>query len=423
MPADTTLVGNLVVQETVIYEGEITPSEITGDQDNYAPTGFDAAITLRLSSNATRSLTGLAGGAAGREVRVWNVGSFNVVLQPEDAGSTAGNRFAIPAFITLAPNQAVILQYDGTSARWRALRASSSGGGGAAVWGDIGGDINDQIDLITAIAAVALPSGGSIGNILAKDGANDPAWIDGQQLPYDPAAPANWGGSPPDSLGGALDFLAQVNPQRVNPATVQDDLGTHLNDFANPHAVTKAQVGLGSADDTSDAGKPVSTAQQAALNLKANLASPTFTGTPAAPTATPGDNTTKIATTAFVSAAVALVPKVIQVAASDLTTDITAATNKAIFRMPYAMTLTEVRASLATAPTGSTFIADINKNGTTVLSTKLSVDASEKTSVTAAVPPVISVSALADDDEIEIDFDQVGSSVPGKGVIITLIGH
>jgi hypothetical protein len=38
-------------------------------------------------------------------------------------------------------------------------------------------------------------------------------------------------------------------------------------------------VGLGNVDNTSDANKPVSTAQQTALNLKANLASPTFTGT------------------------------------------------------------------------------------------------------------------------------------------------
>jgi hypothetical protein len=43
--------------------------------------------------------------------------------------------------------------------------------------------------------------------------------------------------------------------------------------------ITKAMVGLGSVDNTTDAGKPVSTAQQTALNLKANLASPTFTGT------------------------------------------------------------------------------------------------------------------------------------------------
>lgn len=43
--------------------------------------------------------------------------------------------------------------------------------------------------------------------------------------------------------------------------------------------VTSAMVGLGNVDNTSDASKPVSTAQQTALNLKANIASPTFTGT------------------------------------------------------------------------------------------------------------------------------------------------
>lgn len=44
-------------------------------------------------------------------------------------------------------------------------------------------------------------------------------------------------------------------------------------------ALAKADVGLSNVDNTSDANKPVSTAQQTALNLKANLASPTFTGT------------------------------------------------------------------------------------------------------------------------------------------------
>jgi trimeric autotransporter adhesin len=58
-------------------------------------------------------------------------------------------------------------------------------------------------------------------------------------------------------------------------------------------------------DNTSDADKPVSTAQQTALDLKADINSPSLTGTPAAPTAAAGTNTTQIATTAFVSAAVA----------------------------------------------------------------------------------------------------------------------
>jgi hypothetical protein len=49
--------------------------------------------------------------------------------------------------------------------------------------------------------------------------------------------------------------------------------------------------------------KANSTDVNTALNLKANLASPTFTGTPLAPTAAAGTNTTQIATTAFVRTA------------------------------------------------------------------------------------------------------------------------
>lgn len=46
---------------------------------------------------------------------------------------------------------------------------------------------------------------------------------------------------------------------------------THIDSTSNPHSVTKTQVGLGNADNTSDANKPVSTAQQTALNAKADL--------------------------------------------------------------------------------------------------------------------------------------------------------
>ena len=47
---------------------------------------------------------------------------------------------------------------------------------------------------------------------------------------------------------------------------VQSNLTNHIDDTDNPHEVTKAQVGLGNVDNTSDANKPVSTAQQAAIN-------------------------------------------------------------------------------------------------------------------------------------------------------------
>ena len=118
----------------------------------------------------------------------------------------------------------------------------------------------------------------------------------------------------------------------------------------------------------------------------------------------------------------AAIPEVIQLAASDETTALTTGTAKITFRMPYAMTLTAVRASLSTAQaSGSIFTVDINEGGTTILSTKLTIDNTEKTSTTAATSAVISDSSLSDDSEITIDIDQIGDGT-AKGLKVTLIG-
>jgi hypothetical protein len=109
-------------------------------------------------------------------------------------------------------------------------------------------------------------------------------------------------------------------------------------------------------------------------------------------------------------------------ACSDETTLLTTGVAKMTFRAPYNFNLTNVRASVNEAPTGSNIIVDINKNGTTVLSTKLTIDEAEKTSFTAAVPPVISVNKFKTDNEITIDLDDVGSTSAGKGLKVTLIG-
>jgi len=111
------------------------------------------------------------------------------------------------------------------------------------------------------------------------------------------------------------------------------------------------------------------------------------------------------------------------IACSDDTTLLTTGTAKATFRMPYAFTLTAVRANVNTAPTGSVLTVDINEGGSTILSTKLTIDASEKTSTSAAAAAVISDTGLADDAEITIDIDGVGSTVAGKGLKVTLIGY
>lgn len=111
------------------------------------------------------------------------------------------------------------------------------------------------------------------------------------------------------------------------------------------------------------------------------------------------------------------------VACSDETTPLSTGTGKVTFRMPYAFTLSSVRASLTVAQTsGSIFTVDINEGGTSILSTKITIDNTEKTSTTAATPPVISDTALADDAEITIDIDQIGDGT-AKGLKVSLIGH
>jgi hypothetical protein len=110
------------------------------------------------------------------------------------------------------------------------------------------------------------------------------------------------------------------------------------------------------------------------------------------------------------------------VAASDETTALTIGTNKITFRMPRAITLTAVRASLTTAQaSGNIFTVDINEGGSSILSTKLTIDNTENTSATAATPPVISDASLADDAEITIDIDQVGNGT-ATGLKVMLIG-
>jgi hypothetical protein len=103
-------------------------------------------------------------------------------------------------------------------------------------------------------------------------------------------------------------------------------------------------------------------------------------------------------------------------------TPLTAGTAKVTFRMPFAMNLSAVRASLTTAQaSGSILTVDINAGGTSILSTKLTIDNTEKTSTTAAAAAVISSAALADDAEITIDVDQVGSG-SAAGLKVYLIG-
>lgn len=112
------------------------------------------------------------------------------------------------------------------------------------------------------------------------------------------------------------------------------------------------------------------------------------------------------------------IPYDIVVAISDESTAITTGTAKVTIRAPRAMTLSTVLGSLNTVSSSGTPTFDVNVNGSTILSTKLTIDASEKTSTTAAVPVVLSSTAIALDDEITFDIDVAGTGAKGAKIVL-----
>lgn len=110
------------------------------------------------------------------------------------------------------------------------------------------------------------------------------------------------------------------------------------------------------------------------------------------------------------------------VACSDETTALTTGDAKVTFRVPYNFALSSVKASVTTAPTGSNITVNIRADGSDILSTPITIEATEKTSTLATTQPVISDTSLTADQEIKIDLDAVGSTIPGAGLKVTLIG-
>lgn len=116
--ASPALTGTVDVQQAIQFSGDISPAQITANTNDYNPTNLATSSVLRLSTDASRNLTGLAGGSDGRLIMIHNVGSFNLVLI-DDATSTAANRFALNHDLTIPPDGMVFLLYDATTSRWR----------------------------------------------------------------------------------------------------------------------------------------------------------------------------------------------------------------------------------------------------------------------------------------------------------------
>jgi hypothetical protein len=108
----------------VSYTGVISPTQIAATTNDWNPTGLSTCNLIRLSTDATRSLTGLVAQPAGRRITLCNIGSqICTLVHDNGVNSTAANRFLVASStsLNLNPNASVDIWYDLTSARWRVI--------------------------------------------------------------------------------------------------------------------------------------------------------------------------------------------------------------------------------------------------------------------------------------------------------------
>ena len=110
--------------QSLAFTGDLTPAQITAAQNDYDPANLATASVLRLDLNQTWKVTGLAGGADGRILVLYNISAgidADLILVAESASSTAANRFAFGNDKIIEPGSSMTLIYDSTASRWRAI--------------------------------------------------------------------------------------------------------------------------------------------------------------------------------------------------------------------------------------------------------------------------------------------------------------
>jgi hypothetical protein len=117
----------------IAFSGTQTDT-LAATENNYDP--GTTAVLLLTGALPLSSITGISGGAAGRILTIHNVGSsYSIFLTHEGAGSTAGNRFALPesAAVVITSGESVTLQYDGGASRWRLIHTYLAKAHGASI--------------------------------------------------------------------------------------------------------------------------------------------------------------------------------------------------------------------------------------------------------------------------------------------------
>ncbi len=137
--------------------GDLSPTALSGNADDYNPTNLSTNTVLRIDGGASdRNITGLAGGADGLVKILLNVGGTNALVLKNETTSSAANRFALGADVTLAASQGAFLWYDSTSSRWRCVATFTTAGGGGGTLTSVSAGTGMSFTTITTSGSVSI---------------------------------------------------------------------------------------------------------------------------------------------------------------------------------------------------------------------------------------------------------------------------
>jgi hypothetical protein len=375
-------------QRTTLELGNV---DNTSDVNKPVSTAAQTALNLKQNT--------ISGGALGSLFMNGGLG-WSVVSKSTAIANLFG---ALPSPV----NQSYAIGYDGTNIpHWESI-------------GDLLKSIGTQAQggvLVRGASTWEFLPVGTSGQFLKSNGAGaNPEW----------AAPA--GGGDALTTNALSQFAATTSAQLAG--VISDETGTGALVFADSPTLVTPALGTPSGGVlTNCSGLPTAglvddavTLAKMAAGTAGNLITYDASGNPAAvATGTAGQRLTSNgagSAPTFQSEALR-----IPIFFSDQSTDWTTGL-KVTFTWRFGTTtLSSTPIDCVTAPTGSAAQFDVKKNGTTIYSTKPTIDASETSTDTAATPAVISTTSLANGDIVTIHIDQIGSSDAGQGGVITFVG-
>ena len=169
--------------DTFSIKNPITPTTLSGSQNDYAPAGGSTSGVWRIGSTLAVNITGInIGQTDGQFIVLDNIGSFTITLKNQDAASTATNRFSLVTDLLLLAGMSAQLQYDNNSQRWRCIAVGYQAPPATGTGGIYGGSgtIATAVDATTTTNSFFRIKYGSNANpaLLIDDNSGSPVvWL------------------------------------------------------------------------------------------------------------------------------------------------------------------------------------------------------------------------------------------------------